>query len=672
MLGKLSLADIPLHEPIVVITLIAILIGGLAVVGGITYLRKWSYLWSEWITSVDHKKIGIMYIFVALVMLVRGFADAIMMRAQLAVANGGSEGFLHPDHYDQIFTAHGVIMIFFVATPFVVGLMNIVVPLQIGARDMAYPFLNAFSFWLFVVGVVLVMLSLGIGEFAMTGWVAYPPLSGIELSPGVGVDYYIWALQASGLGTLLTGVNLFVTIIKMRAPGMTLMKMPVFTWTVLVTCVIIIASFPILTGTLAMLTLDRYLDTHYFTNDLGGNAMMYANLVWAWGHPEVYILVLPAFGVFSEVTATFARKKLFGYKSMVGATVAIGILSFIVWLHHFFTMGSGANVNAFFGIMTMIIAVPTGVKIFTWLFTIYRGRLEFTTPILWTIGFLVTFAIGGMTGVLLAIPGADFLLHNSLFLIAHFHNTIIGGALFGYFAGYAYWFPKVFGFKLNERLGRYSFWCWIIGFYLAFMPLYMLGFMGMTRRLNHYDNPAWVPYLYVAFVGACFVALGIFFMVLQLVVSIRDRNKNRDLTGDPWNARTLEWATSSPPPFYNFAVTPRADTLDAFHEAKKHGGIARPAHYEPIHMPRNSGLPFIMSAFVLALCFALIWHIWWMAIAGLAGTIITFIWRTYDKDTDYYVPVKEIERIENAHYQAAHSQAAQSQAAQSQVQASQA
>ncbi|MGO3889712.1 MAG: cytochrome o ubiquinol oxidase subunit I [Paenalcaligenes sp.] len=656
MFGKLTWDAIPTHDPIVVVTLIGIVLGGAALLGAITYFKKWGVLWRDWFTSVDHKRIGIMYIVVALVMLVRGFADALMMRAQLAAAGPGSEGFLPPEHYDQIFTAHGVIMIFFVATPFVVGLMNVVVPLQIGARDMAYPFLNAFSFWIFVVGAVLVMLSLGVGEFAQTGWVAYPPLSGIEYSPGVGVDYYIWALQASGLGTLLTGVNLFVTILKMRAPGMSLMKMPVFTWTSFVTCAIIIAAFPILTVALGALTLDRYLDFNFYTNTLGGNPMMYVNLVWAWGHPEVYILVLPAFGIFSEVTATFARKKLFGYKSMVGATIAIGLLSFVVWLHHFFTMGSGASVNAFFGIMTMIIAVPTGVKIFTWLFTMYRGRVEFSVPMMWTIAFLVTFTIGGMTGVLLAIPGADFVLHNSLFLIAHFHNTIIGGALFGYFAGFYFWFPKMFGFKLNARLGRYSFWCWIIGFYMAFMPLYMLGFMGMTRRLNQYDNPAWTPYLYVAFVGALFVLAGIGFMLLQLYVSFRDRNKNLDVTGDPWDGRTLEWATSSPPAFYNFAVTPVVDDLDAFHEAKERGLPPPPKHYEPIHMPRNTGVPLIVNGFLLVMCFALIWHIWWLAAGSFAATIITFIVRSYNDDVDYYVQPDEIERIENAHHQAALAQ----------------
>jgi cytochrome o ubiquinol oxidase subunit 1 len=612
-------------------------------------LGKWKYLWTEWLTSVDHKRIGIMYIIVALVMLLRGFSDAILMRTQLALAADGSPGYLPPHHYDQIFTAHGVIMIFFMAMPFITGLMNIVVPLQIGARDVAYPFLNSLSFWLFGAGVVLVMLSLFVGEFASTGWLAYPPLSELDYSPGVGVDYYLWALQISGLGTTLSGINFIVTILRMRAPGMSLMKMPVFTWASLVTNILILAAFPVLTATLALLSADRYLGMHFFTNDMGGNVMMYVNLIWIWGHPEVYILILPCFGVYSEIIATFSKKPLFGYKSMVYATAAIGVLAFMVWLHHFFTMGAGANVNAFFGIMTMIISVPTGVKIFNWLFTMYRGRVQLTTPVLWTLGFMVTFVVGGMTGVLMAIPGVSFVLHNSLFLIAHFHNTIIGGVVFGCIAGMTYWFPKAFGFKLNERLGKYAFWCWFIGFYLAFVPLYLVGLKGMTRRLNSYDNPEWHPYLIVALVGACFIMLGIWFILQQVFVSIRDRKKNRDLTGDPWDGRTLEWSIASPPPFYNFAHVPQVDHLDQFWEDKETGRAAhRPTHYEDIHMPRNTAAGVIIGAFGLIMCFGLIWHIWWMAIGGLAGMIITFIARAYNRNIDYYVPAAEVERIENA------------------------
>ncbi len=652
MFGKLTLDSVPYHEPIIMVTVAAIILGGLAVVAGITYFGKWKYLWTEWITSVDHKKLGIMYIILAFVMLLRGFADAVMMRSQQVLASAGEPGFLPPHHYDQIFTAHGVIMIFFMAMPFVIGLMNVVVPLQIGARDVAFPFLNNISFWFTAAAVILINISLGVGEFAQTGWLAYPPLSGKEYSPGVGVDYWIWSLQISGIGTLLTGVNFFATILKMRAPGMPLMKMPVFTWAALCTNVLIIVSFPILTVTVALLTLDRYLGTHFFTNDMGGNMMMYINLIWAWGHPEVYILVLPVFGVFSEVTATFSKKRLFGYTSLVWATIAITVLSFVVWLHHFFTMGSGANVNAFFGIMTMIISIPTGVKIFNWLFTMYQGRIQLNAAMLWTIGFIITFSVGGMTGVLLAVPGADFVLHNSLFLIAHFHNVIIGGVVFGCFAGLTYWFPKSFGFTLNEKWGVRSFWCWIIGFFVAFMPLYILGFMGMTRRVSQNIDPEFHPLLVVAACGAALIALGILCQLIMIFVSVRDRDQNRDLTGDPWGARTLEWSTSSPPPFYNFALVPQVHDRDAFWDMKEKGeAYVKPAKYEKIHMPRNSGAGFVIAMLSLVSGFALIWDIWWLALVTFIGIVVTWIVKSFDEDVDYYVPAEEVERIENQHFE---------------------
>ncbi|RXE47505.1 cytochrome o ubiquinol oxidase subunit I [Chromohalobacter israelensis] len=659
MFGKLGLDDIPYHEPILVVTAIVMALGGLAIVGGLTYFKKWKWLWSEWITSVDHKKLGIMYFLVALVMLLRGFADAIMMRTQQALAAGGAEGYLPPEHYDQIFTAHGVIMIFFVAMPMVIGLMNLVVPLQIGARDVAFPFMNNLSFWLFVAGVALTMISLLIGEYGKTGWLAYAPLSGIQYSPGVGVDYWIWGLQISGIGTTLTGINFFVTILKMRTKGMTMFRMPIFTWTSLCANILIIASFPILTATIALLTLDRYLGTHFFTNDMGGNMMMYVNLIWAWGHPEVYILILPAFGVFSEVIATFAKKRLFGYNTMVWATACITILSFIVWLHHFFTMGAGANVNAFFGIATMIIAIPTGVKIFNWLFTMYRGRLEFTSPVLWTLGFIITFTIGGMTGVMLAVPGANFVLHNSLFVIAHFHNVIIGGVVFGMLAGLTYWFPKAFGFKLDEKWGKRSFWFWIVGFYLAFMPLYILSFMGAVRRMQSYANPEWQPLMIVAWVGALCILCGIASTVIQFIVSIRDREKNADITGDPWDARTLEWSTSSPAPFYNFAHLPNVGSIDAFWEAKKEKGMAadKPTQYEDIHMPRNTVAGPVIGLISIAFGFALVWHMWWLVGVSAIGMFVAFLFRVFNDDIDYYVPAAEVERIEREHHKRLEMQA---------------
>ncbi|MBN3772866.1 MULTISPECIES: cytochrome o ubiquinol oxidase subunit I [Burkholderia] len=649
MFGKLTLSAIPFDQPIIMGAGAFMGLVVLGILAALTISGRWKWLWTQWLTTVDHKKLGVMYIIVALIMLLRGFADAIMMRMQLALSYNGP-GYLPPHHYDQVFTAHGVIMIFFMAMVFMVGLMNLIVPLQIGARDVAFPFINSLSFWMTAVSAILINVSLVIGEFAQTGWLAYPPLSELQFSPGVGVDYYLWALQISGVGTLLTGVNFFVTIIKMRAPGMTLMKMPVFTWTALCTNVLIMASFPILTATLALLGLDRYLGMHFFTNEAGGNAMLYLNLIWAWGHPEVYILILPAFGIFSEVISTFAKKPLFGYKTMVYATCAIMVLSFLVWLHHFFTMGSGANVNAFFGIMTMIIAIPTGVKVFNWLFTMYRGRIEFTTPVLWTIGFMVTFTLGGMTGVMMAIPGADFVLHNSLFLIAHFHNVIIGGVLFGYLAGFNYWFPKAFGFKLNEKLGKAAFWFWQIGFYVAFVPLYVLGFMGMTRRINHYDNPAWHPWLLVAAFGAVLIAIGIACQLLQLVVSIRNRNlpEYRDTTGDPWGGRTLEWATSSPPADYNFAVIPQVRTLDAYADMKARGeGRPNPAAIRDIHMPSNTCAGLVIAIFSLVLGFALVWHIWWMAIGGLVGIVATLVIYSSRDNDGYYIPASTVRKIED-------------------------
>jgi cytochrome o ubiquinol oxidase subunit I len=646
MLGKLSWSAIPFSEPLPLISTAVVVIIILVALGIVTVKGWWPYLWREWLTSVDHKRIGVMYVTLGLVMLLRGFADALMMRSQQALAIGTAQGYLPPEHYNQIFSAHGTIMIFFVAMPLVIGLMNFVVPLQLGVRDVAFPVLNSVSFWLTAAGALLVNVSLVIGNFARTGWMGYPPLSGIQFSPDVGVDYYLWSLQISGIGTLLTGVNFVTTILKLRAPGMTYFRMPVFCWTALASNLLIVAAFPILTATFLMLLLDRYLGMHFFTNDAGGNQMMYVNLFWAWGHPEVYILILPAFGIFSEVAATYSGKALFSYRSMVLATLAICVLSFMVWLHHFFTMGAGADVNAFFGIMSAIIAVPTGVKVFNWLFTMFRGRIVLRTPMLFLVGFIVTFVIGGLTGVLLAIPPVDFVLHNSAFLVAHFHNVIIGGVLFGVLAGYNHWFPKAFGFTLDERLGKASFWCWLAGFYLAFMPLYVLGLMGMTRRLQHIADPSWRPWLLVAGAGAIVIFCGILCQIAQLYVSIRTRERRRDLTGDPWNGRTLEWATSSPPPAYNFAVLPRVETIDAFWEMKQRGRRPVEASYEAIHMPRNSPTGFITAFFAVVTGFALIWHIWWIVIVGLlaaATTILVFGW---SDDREREISATEVARME--------------------------
>jgi cytochrome o ubiquinol oxidase subunit 1 len=651
MFGKLSWAAIPFNQPI---PLAAAALVGMVIMGVLAWitLKGWlPYLWREWITSVDHKRIGIMYVLLAMVMLLRGFTDAIMMRSQQALSFR-SLGYLPPEHYDQIFSAHGTLMIFFVAMPFVIGLMNFVMPLQLGIRDVAFPTLNSVSLWLTATGALLVNISLVVGEFARTGWLPYPPLSELTYSPGVGVDYYLWALQISGVGTLLTGVNFVTTVLKIHAPGMTYTRMPMFCWTTLASNLLIVAAFPILTATLAMLLLDRYLGFHFFSNEAGGNVMMFMNLIWAWGHPEVYILILPAFGIFSEVISTFSGKPLFGYRSMVMATMAICILSFTVWLHHFFTMGAGADVNAIFGIASMIIAVPTGVKVFNWLFTMYGGRVVYSPPMLWSIGFMVTFVIGGMTGVLLAEPPADFLLHNSLFLVAHFHNVIIGGVLFGAFAGYTYWFPKAFGFRLHEGLGKASFWCWIIGFYVAFMPLYVLGLMGMTRRMAHYDVTAWRPWLLIAAGGAAIILAGIILQVAQLAVSIRRRDALRDETGDPWDGRSLEWATSSPPPTFNFAVLPHVEGLDAYwsmkQRARQQAKLGEEPAYTAIEMPRNSPTGFICAFFATFMGFALIWHIWWMVALAALGAYATFVVFAWRDRVDYIIPADEVARIDRA------------------------
>src|SRR4051812_968418 len=651
MLGKLDWSAIPFDQPIPLIAGAVVLIGILAVLAWVVVKGHLPYLWHEWITSVDHKRIGVMYILLASVMLLRGGSDAIMMRLQQAVAYQ-SQGYLPPEHYNQIFSAHGTIMIFFTAMPFVIGLMNLIVPLQLGVRDVAFPTLNSVGFWLTATGALLVNISLVVGEFARTGWLAFPPLSELSYSPGVGVDYYAWSLQISGVGTLVAGINLVTTVLKLRTKGMNYLRMPIFCWTTLASNLLIVAAFPILTATLAMLLLDRYLGFHFFTNEAGGNPMMFMNLIWAWGHPEVYILVLPAFGIFSEVFATFSGKPLFGYRSMVAATMAICIFSFMVWLHHFFTMGAGADVNAIFGIATMIIAVPTGVKVFNWLFTMYGGRVRFQTPLLWSIGFMVTFIIGGMTGVLMAVPPVAFVLHNSLFLVAHFHNVIIGGVLFGAFAGYTYWFPKAFGFRLHEGLGKAGFWCWLIGFYVAFMPLYALGLLGMTRRMQHYDVAAWYPWLLVAAVGAAIILIGILLQVAQLVVSIRRRDELRDTTGDPWNGRSLEWSTASPPPAFNFAVLPDVRGEEAYwgvkQRAQDQAELGAEPEYRDIGMPRNSPAGFRCGFFAPIMGFAVIWPIWWLVGVAALGAFATFVVFAWRNRSEFAVPAAEVARIDRA------------------------
>ncbi len=642
LLGRLSLHALPTYSAVAATGASIAVLGALISLGLITYLRKWRYLWAEWFTSVDHKRIGIMYIVLALIMLSRGLIEGVLMRLQQADAVNRA-GFLSPDHFGQLFTTHGTIMIFFMAMPFLIGLMNYVMPLQIGARDVAFPVLNSVSLWFTIGGALLMMVSLVLGKFSTGGWSGYPPYTEMTYQPGVGPDYWIWALTLSSLGNLFTGINFTVTILKARAPGMKLMDMPLFTWTALCTSILLVYAMPPLTVATVMLALDRYLGMHFFTNGQGGNMMNFANLFWLFGHPEVYILILPAFGVFSEVIPVFSSKRLYGYTSLVWATMAIALLSFTVWLHHFFTMGQSADINAFFGIATMTIGIPTGVKIYDWLLTMFRGRIRFSVPMLFTLAFLFTFVIGGMTGIILAVPPVDFMVHNTVFLVAHFHNMLIPGVLYGVIAGYQYWFPSAFGFRLDERWGRVAFVCWVAGFYLAFMPLYVLGLYGMPRRSQELFNPAFRPWLAVAGVGALLLFAGLASLFVQLWVSIRDRERHRVPVGDPWDGRGLEWSLPAPVPEYDFAHIPRVHGRDAFMAAKQDGSAYRaPADYEDIVLPCNSALGPVLGLAGAACAFGLVWYIWWMVVAGLAVIWGGVIARSFVRATVRIVPAARV------------------------------
>jgi cytochrome o ubiquinol oxidase subunit 1 len=623
-----------------------VVIGVIGVIVLITALGKWRYLWREWATSLDHKRIGIMYVVLAFVMLSRALIEAVLMRVQQATAID-APGIVAPDHFAQLFSTHGSIMIFFMAMPFLTGAINYVMPLQIGSRDVAFPLLNSISLWLTAGAAGLMMASLVIGQFSTGGWSGYPPFTELAFNPGVGPDYWIWAVSLGSIGSTLTGLNFAVTIYKMRCPGMTLMRMPMFVWTSLCTSILMIFAMPPLTVATALLALDRYLGFHFFTNELGGNMMNYANLFWLFGHPEVYILILPAFGVYSEVVSTFSTKELYGYTSLVLATMAIGVLSFTVWLHHFFTMGQSANINAVFGIATMAIGVPTGVKIYDWIWTMFLGQVRFTVPMLYSLAFMMTFVLGGLTGIILAFPPLDYLVHNTLFLVAHFHNMLIPGLLYGMLAGYHYWFPKAFGFRLSEKWGRIAFGGWVVGFYLAFMPLYVLGASGMARRTQEIFEPAFRPWLYVAGLGALILLGALAALVVQLWVSIRDRAANRVAAGDPWDGRGLEWSISAPPPDYNFAILPRVSSRDPFYDRKRNGGAyVPPPVYHDIEMPKNSVAGPVLGVVGATMTFGLVWHIWWLAILGAPVVVCSVVARSFVRDLHRIIPADQVGRIE--------------------------
>ncbi|KGA81385.1 cytochrome aa3 quinol oxidase subunit I [Lysinibacillus fusiformis] len=634
----------PMQEPMILAAAISIVVGAVVIVAGLTYFKKWGYFYKNWLSTVDHKKIGIMYIAVALLMLFRGGIDALLMRAQTAVPDNG---LLDAQHYNEIFTTHGLLMILFMAMPFVIGLMNIVIPLQIGARDVAFPRLNAVSFWLFAAGAGLLNLSFIIGGSPDAGWTAYFPLASTDFSPTVGNNYYSLALQLSGIGTLMTGVNFITTIIKMRAPGMKLMKMPMFTWSILITNVIIVFAFPVLTVALALMMLDRQFGTKFFAMQDGGMDMLWANLFWVWGHPEVYIVILPAFGIFSEIIATFARKNLYGYKSMVMSMVVISLLSFVVWAHHFYTMGHGVMVNSVFSVTTMAIAVPTGVKIFNWLLTMRNGKIQFTTPMLYALGFIPIFTIGGVTGVMLAMASADYQYHNTMFLVAHFHYVLIPGTVFGVLAGYHYWWPKMFGFRLNEKLGKTAFWFIAISFNVTFFPLFILGLDGYARRMYTYsESTGYGPLNMLSFVGALGLAVGFALIVYNIYYSWKHMPRNEK--ADVWEGRTLEWATHSPVPEYNFAVVPTVTRLDEFWFAKKEGRDITAGKIEKIHMPNNTGTPFWMSGFFFLAAFFAVFNMWVPAIISMLGVFGFMIHRSFEKDHGRYISVEEVMATEKS------------------------
>lgn len=641
-MGYFDRFAIPHPSPAIYASMVAIGLTVIAILIGLTYFKKWGYLWREWLTTVDHKRIGIMYIIAALLMLFRGGVDALMMRAQTAVPDNK---LLDAQHYNEVFTTHGVVMIIFMAMPFIYALMNFVVPLQIGARDVAFPRLNALSFWLFFMGAMLFNISFVVGGSPDAGWTSYFPLAGNDFSQSVGTNYYLMSIQIAGIGTLISGINFIATIFKMRAPGMKLMKMPMFTWTALITNAIVVFAFPVLTVTLLLGTMDRLFGTHIFSMTNGGMDMLWANLFWVWGHPEVYILILPAFGIYSEVVSTFSQRNLYGYKSMVASIVIISFFSFLVWTHHFFTMGQGPLTNSIFSITTMAIAIPTGIKIFNWLLTMRKGKIKFTVPMLYAVGFIPIFTIGGVTGVMLGMASADYQYHNTMFLVAHFHYTIIPGVVFAMLAGLTYWWPKMFGFMLNERIGKWAFWFIMVGFNVTFFPMFFTGLDGQARRMYTYSEASGFGLLnMISFVGAVGLAIGFALIVYNVYYSTR--HSSRNIGSDPWNARTLEWATQTPVQSYNFARTPQVDSIEAFWDHKKKGKPIFKGEIDKIHMPNNSGVPFIMSCIFFVWGFSFVFSMWIPAIITTIAIFAFMAHRSFEKDDGHYISVKEIEATE--------------------------
>ncbi|MGG3998981.1 cytochrome c oxidase subunit I [Anoxybacillus kestanbolensis] len=602
----------------------------------------WDYL-----TTVDHKKIAILYLIAGGVFFLLGGLEAMIIRIQLAVPNND---FISAGFYNEVLTMHGTTMIFLAAMPLVFAMMNAVVPIQIGARDVAFPFLNALGFWLFFFGGVFLNLSWFLGGAPDAGWTSYASLS--LASPTHGIDFYVLGLQISGLGTLIGGINFLVTIINMRAPGMTYMRMPMFTWATFVTSALILFAFPPLTVGLIFMMMDRLFGGNFFDPALGGNTIIWEHLFWIFGHPEVYILVLPAFGIFSEIFATFSRKRLFGYSSMVFATVLIGFLGFMVWAHHMFTVGMGPIANAIFAVATMAIAVPTGIKIFNWLFTMWGGSIRFTTPMMYAVAFIPSFVIGGVTGVMNATAAADYQYHDSYFVVAHFHYVIVGGVVFALLAGAHYWWPKMFGKMLDEKLGKVTFWLFFTGFHLTFFIQHFLGLMGMPRRVFTFlPGQGFETGNMISTVGAFFMAAGTIVLLANVVITTV---KGKRVGNDPWeDGRTLEWAVSSPAPEYNFAQTPLVRGLDAYWIEKMEGkkGLTPAEPLGDIHMPNPSFLPFVISFGLFVAAFGFLFHNdhAWGTPVGVVGLLITLgamFFRSIIDDHGFHIPKEEVMEAE--------------------------
>lgn len=596
----------------------------------------------DWLTTVDHKKIGILYLIAGGLFFLVGGLEAILIRIQLIKP---MNDFVGADTFNQLITMHGTTMIFLAAMPMLFALMNAVIPLQIGARDVAFPFLNSLGFWTFFAGGVLLNISWFAGDIPDAGWTSYVPLAGPTYAGGHGVDYYLMGLQIAGIGTLLGGINFMATIINMRAPGMSFMRMPMFTWAIFITSALIVFAFPVLTVGLVALTFDRLFQANFFETGNGGNAVLWEHVFWVFGHPEVYILILPAFGVISEVVSAFSRKRLFGYSSMVFATVLIAFLGFMVWAHHMFTTGLGPVANGLFSIATMLIAVPTGVKIFNWLFTLWGGSISFKTANLFAIGFIPTFVMGGVTGVMLAVAPADFQYHDTYFVVAHFHYVIVGGLIMGIFSGLHYWWPKMFGRMLNEKLGQATFWTFFIGFHLTFFVQHFLGLLGMPRRVWTYlPGQDFDTMNLISTIGAFLMGVGTIIFIINVIVSAANK---QPVAGDPWeDGRSLEWSIPSPPPEYNFKQLPLVRSYDAWWNEKQKGNTEMPAAEPvgPIHMPSPSILPLIMSIGLFAAALGFMYD---HAIIGIAGIVVTFacmFTRSVFDDHGFHIEPEEQEK----------------------------